>query len=491
MDDLISKSKRGFRWVFSSNVIKGGIGFVTLLFLGKQLGAESLGLISILKVIYGISDTLVQFGISQSIIARDENTKEELSSIFWTNVAIGFSIFIGINLLSGLIARFYDQMELQRFILVLSIIFLIEPLDLIFRALLEKDLRFRTLEIGNLIRVISLFVFIVILVLLGLDVMGYIYALIISMVLSTIFYSIVFIKEKIWFPSFHFRIKDIKEHYKFGFYVTAKSFLNFAGRNIDELIIGKFLGMEQLGVYYFAKRLVENPAQFFTASLSKIVFPFFSRLKSDIKSVKRYYLKISHLLAVLGIPFMVITCIVAPYLISTLFSNKWDAAIILIQIFSIIAIIRILSSGLNTALFYSYNQPKLVFVIDLIFAVMRISLFIWAATVSLNAVVLISLSILFTKTITSRAMIHKLIDSSFKELIKSIYKPFAYGAFSAVLALLVLLLFRSFGAMAGFVSGTITFACLYYIFFTRFDNDIFSFLKREVRFVKKEKTNVD
>ena len=97
MQDIYLKSKSGFKWAIFSKSIMGGIGLLMILFFTYYLGVEKLGTISILMVIYSLSEVLVQFGISQSIIARDENSNKELSSIFWTNLAIGFFIFSALS----------------------------------------------------------------------------------------------------------------------------------------------------------------------------------------------------------------------------------------------------------------------------------------------------------------------------------------------------------------------------------------------------------
>jgi len=66
-----------------------------------------------------------------------------------------------------LIAGFYNYGELEFLIRILSIIFLIEPLGLVFRALLQKELNFPILEKVSITRNIFQLVIIILFTFLG------------------------------------------------------------------------------------------------------------------------------------------------------------------------------------------------------------------------------------------------------------------------------------------------------------------------------------
>jgi O-antigen/teichoic acid export membrane protein len=437
MGNIYTKSKIGFKWTFFSNIIKGGFGFLTLLILTYVLGPERMGIISILMVIYGLSETFVQFGISQSIIAREKNTNSELSSIFWTNFGVGVLFFVLINFFSGVIANFYNQSELQFYIQALSFIFLIEPLDLIFRAILEKEFRFPTLEKVNILRSLTFGVFTILLVLLGFDVFGYVIALILSILISTVVFTFIFIKEKLWFPSLHFSLGEIKTHYSFGFYVTAKEFINYVGRNFDELIVGKFLGIEVLGIYYFAKKVVEKPIGLFSSSLSKVTFPFYAKLKNDIPRLKKAYLNLTHIVANLGLLFSGLVIVVVPYLLPLFWSMKWFDAIILIQLFSIIVFFDLISRAFGSVALYAFNKPKILFQVDLFLTPVRLFLIFLASLVSINLVAIVFLGTVIFKMLTIQCLTNKYLFINFKDYLSEFVIPMQNTIISAIVVFLI------------------------------------------------------
>ncbi|MCK4860242.1 MAG: oligosaccharide flippase family protein, partial [Candidatus Omnitrophica bacterium] len=55
-----------------------------------------------------------------------------------------------------------------------------------------------------------------------------------------------------WRPKILFRWQRVKELLGFGLNLTGFSFVNYFNRNLDNLLIGKFLGPASLGFYNLA-----------------------------------------------------------------------------------------------------------------------------------------------------------------------------------------------------------------------------------------------
>lgn len=424
MENIYKKSKKSFIWTTVSNGIKGGLGLLTLFVLTYYLGVEKMGIISILTVIYGFSETFVQFGISQSIIARENNTKKELTSIFWTNLVIGFFVFIIINLLALPISNFYNQPDLFLFIRVLSFIFLIEPLDLVFRAILEKNLDFSKLEKVNILRYSLFFLVVFILLSFNFGVISYVYGMIVSILISTLAFLFIFIRNKYWLPTFHYNFKEIKAHYSFGFYVTAKSFLNYAGRNFDELIVGKILGLEVLGLYHFAKNIVDKPVKLFSNSFSKVSFPFYSKFKNNIDDLKNYYLKFTEIISFFGIFILGYVFVFSPSVINYFFDEIWHDSIILVQLFTLISFIYLLSTGFSTSIIYIFNKPQKVFYIDLIITPIRLTLVFLGALFDIRLVLIFLFFSILYKSILLQKIVNKKLNLTFNKYFKIIFNNF-------------------------------------------------------------------
>jgi lipopolysaccharide exporter len=361
MKNIYLTLRRGFAWSFFGNALSGVTGLSVILFLAYSLGTEKMGIFSILSILMGLSDNLAQFGVSQSIIARQENTKNELSSIFWSNVAIGTVVFFFINLLSFPVSWFYEDKDLRSYMFLMSFVFLLQSPCLVFRAILQKELQYRILEKINITTVIISALSIIALVLCGFGLIGYIFGTLFSVAFSTVFYLLVFLKKRYWFPTLHFQLEEVKKHYRFGFYVTAKSFVNFFGRRIDELIIGKMLGTETLGIYFLGKNTIEKFSQLIYNSVSKITFPLFSKLKTNKKKLGETYMNLSMIFISPSAFLFVSLILVTPYVFPYFFDEKWSSAVFVIQIFCIVSILKIIDNGFSPPILYIFQKRDFCF----------------------------------------------------------------------------------------------------------------------------------
>jgi len=484
MEKIYSKSKKGFKWTLFSNSIKGGLGLLLVFILTKILGPEKIGIISILMVIYGLSENFTRFGISQAIISRDKTTRNELTSIFWANLFIGFFVFLIVNLLASQIANFYNQPNIVLYIRILSIVFLIEPLDLVFRAILEKELNFPNLEKVNIIKCFVLSISTIIFVLLGFGIFSYVYGVIASVLVSVFSFSFIFYKNKLWLPSFHFSFQEIKPHYSFGFYVTIKSFLTYAGRNFDELIVGKILGMEILGLYYFAKKIVEKPSHLLGASFSKVSFPMLASLKSNVNKLKKAYFSFTHIIALLGFLVFGGMIFLTPILIPVFFGAKWHESIFLIQAFSIIAFLDIISGGLSPFILYIFNKPKFVMKVDLFLTPLRLFLIYLASLISIKAVMLVFFCIVLTKVIILQNKVNKNLFTNFHEYLLNIKKPIQNIFISSFGYLCSFFFLKNFFPRGSFLISGMVFLVLYLLLLIFREKETILLLKQEL-FLKK------
>jgi O-antigen/teichoic acid export membrane protein len=419
MEKIRYKAISGIKWTGLYTFINGLLNGVVVIVLGIYLPSNEMGLKSIVTVLIGLSMNLAQFGISQAIVQKKEINNEEISSLFWTNILIGLISFFIIFFSATAVGNFYNDTRLVKLIKLCSIIFLLEPISLIYRALLEKELEFKFLSTINIIR-ISLSSTVTVILVIIYDqgatsyVIGYIIGLI-SMLLLLIFH---YNRQTNIRVGLHFSIKEIKPYYYFGIYVTGKSLLNYFSKNFDELIIGKLLGLEALGVYHLAKQVIDKFIELITFAFSKVFYPLFCKLKnSGIIVLKNTYLKLTHIVVILAFPVFINLFMLLPEIIQQLgFDyNKWKSSVPLMQIFAVKGLFDILSAGFASSVLYANNMPKLLFKVDLyLFPVRLITLFL-ASFYNIYIVGLSYLLFVIIKVIILQNLVNRILNMSFKE----------------------------------------------------------------------------
>jgi O-antigen/teichoic acid export membrane protein len=129
-------------------------------------------------------------------------------------------------------------------------------------------------------------------------------------------------------------------HLKFGFYATVENIISYISTNIDYLIIGYYLGTDQLGYYALAYQVATFAPQKIAPVLTRVAFPMFAKQQADDSVLRAGYLEFSQLATVLTLPLLAGLLITAPLLVPVVFGIKWEQSIPLIQLLTIFGIGR-------------------------------------------------------------------------------------------------------------------------------------------------------
>ena len=122
-----------------------------------------------------------------------------------------------------------------------------------------------------------------------------------------------------WRPRFWFAFSDIKDIFKFSANLTAFNILNYFARNIDQLLIGKFLGAQALGYYSLAYKIMLYPLQNISQVIGKVMYPAFSKIHEDLEKVRLNYLKMVKVIALIVFPLMAWLFVMAPEVVMVFF----------------------------------------------------------------------------------------------------------------------------------------------------------------------------
>jgi O-antigen/teichoic acid export membrane protein len=125
---------------------------------------------------------------------------------------------------------------------------------------------------------------------------------------------------------------ELRDLLQFGVGSSASTWMNYLARNGDNFIVGRYLGVESLGLYGRAYSLMNMPFTYAVNLMTSVLFPAMSRLQRDPARLQRAYLRMTALTGVISAPVMVAMAIAAPDLIATLYGPQWQGAVVPLQI---------------------------------------------------------------------------------------------------------------------------------------------------------------
>ncbi len=242
---LKRETVKAFKWsMLGTFLIRGG-GFLVSIVLANMLSPEEFGLIGMIMVFMGISNSLINMGFSSAIIQKQEVNQTQLSTVFYINLGLSLFLFIVFFSSAGLIADFYDEPKLILITRVISVVFISGGLSQVHRSLFKKNLNYKVL---TKISVISLIISSILAI--GASIQGCgVWALVTQqLALSFVSVSLIWYFSK-WRPSFEFNLREIKDLFDYGIKLFAASVIESIYQKIDSLIIGKVFNASNLGLY--------------------------------------------------------------------------------------------------------------------------------------------------------------------------------------------------------------------------------------------------
>jgi PST family polysaccharide transporter len=325
--------------------------------LARLLTPSDYGVVAIATVFIVFFNLLSDIGIGPAIIQFKDLSTRELSQIFSFTFYIGIAISLLFFLCSWLIAEYYNNRLLIPVCQLLSVTILFHCLNIVPLNIQYKKKRFKFMAVVTLFSQIITAVIAVILALLSFGV----YALAIQQILSVlILFSIVYLQEKLPF-TFKIDKAPLKKIMSFSIYQFLFNIINYFSRNMDKILIGRFIGLAPLGQYEKSYRLMLMPLQNITFAVTPVMQPLFSNYQNDLNEMAEKYKKLFTFLCYIGFPLSILLFFTGKELVLLFFGNQWYDAIFPFRIMALTVGLQILN-GTAGSIYQSANATKQLFV---------------------------------------------------------------------------------------------------------------------------------
>jgi PST family polysaccharide transporter len=329
--DLMGHTIRGGKVTLSAQVLSLFISIGSVMILARLLTPSDFGIIAMVTALTGIVAMFKDAGLSMATVQRDNVNHEQISTLFWINTGLSLVIALLIAVLAPAVAWFFGNEDLKNITMAVALIFFIGGLSVQHQALIRRQMRFGTLA---KIQIISAMTGIVLAVAGALNGAGF-WALVMQMAASEITSLCLTWLYSGWIPGKPGGGVGIRSMLKFGGYLTGFSFVNYFARNADNILIGKFWGGADLGLYTKAYSLLLLPIQQINKPISEVAMPALSRLQNKPEQFRSFYLSVLKTVSYLTLPIIGWMVVCREEIILILLGDKWVGAV---PIFSILAL---------------------------------------------------------------------------------------------------------------------------------------------------------
>ena len=106
------------------------------------------------------------------------------------------------------------------------------------------------------------------------------------------------------------------------------------------MAVGKALGEYSLGIYAMAFNLANLPSSLLTTLTNRILFPSLSSLQNDHQVMSKFYVHATRYVAMVALPAAIAIFVLAPNIITVIYTDKWADVIPLLRVLSIYGLVR-------------------------------------------------------------------------------------------------------------------------------------------------------
>jgi O-antigen/teichoic acid export membrane protein len=343
-------------WVAASQVMLSGLGVARSIILARLLSPEVFGLMGLAQIAMRTVETLTRPGIGEALIARRQSFESAGETAFTLLVARGAVLTALLWLLAPVVASFYQSEALTPVIRALSISLLVGGFCSINTVARSRDLEFRRLTYLGQAAAWASFIVTVSAAYWLRSVWALVFGQLAAAVVTTVL-SYFLVGGRL---RFGFDRAVARELLSYGKFITGASIVLFIASELDSALIGKYLGIVQLGYYTLAATI----AQIVTTQVSKIIsgvmLPAYSRLQDDLVALRQTFLRTVSLVVFLVLPATVGLILVAEPLIAVVYGDRWLPAAAPLQITAVFGLFMSLVA-LNGYLFQGIAVPSIAF----------------------------------------------------------------------------------------------------------------------------------
>lgn len=408
------------KWTSLSTIVNTVVQLLQYVILARLLSPDDFGLMSMLTVVIVFSQVFTDLGISSAIIYYQNLAREQLSSLYWLNIISGFLVFIVVLLVRPLIAGFYNEPRLIELLVYVAFIFLVTPFGQQFQFLLQKELLFNQLAKVEILSIVTGSLIAIVLAFLGFGVYSQIWGQLSTAIVKSLY--LMKIGWNRWKPQFILKFRGLGEIIKFGIYQVGSRTVNYFASNIDYLLIGRYLGSEALGIYTLAYQLIVIPVTKINPIVTKVAFPIFSKHQDNNEVISKSFTNMSKLLAVVSFPILIGLIAIANVFVPVVFGEKWTVAVPVVQVLSILGILRVLMNP-NGSVLLGKGRADLGFIWDLFVAIFN-GLAIWLVVKQgVLEVAIVYVIVSFLNFIFGRQLLYYVIQLKAKDYFSALIKP--------------------------------------------------------------------
>ena len=351
---MFASALRGATWSSAATVVNTVVGLASLFVLVRLLGPVNYGLFAMATVALSIPLAISGDILSQSLIQQKRLSPAAQTTIFLLELCIAATLWLIVVLFAPLVARWFEEPLVADLVFALAPILVMRAVASVAIAQVRRKLEFKALAIVNTGSTVLSVALGVTLALLDFGVWSLIYMqlmqygsrLVLALLLSR------------WWPGTAPTLDSVRPLFHFNMHTLAIRLLRSVSSSLPPALIGGVLGASDLGIFEVARRFFKRINGLLIGPLNNVTLPVASKLQRETEDLRRWHGFLSVTVTALAYPLFIGIASILPVAVPVLFSEKWIAAIVPMQIMMLVGI-RNATGFFNGGILRGRGKPEL------------------------------------------------------------------------------------------------------------------------------------
>lgn len=307
-----------------------GLRFAFVLILARLVGPEEFGVVAQALIVVTFLTLLLDQGLGATLVQRSTLESAHIGAIFSLNLVTTLALTLATIATAPLVADFFHTPDLTEVLRALSVTVLFLGIGVVPRAVLSRAMRFRPLALAEV----------------GASVVGGVagtavavagggyWALVVHVVVTDACAAVAMFAATGRLPLRSTR-SAMAEIWGFSSRVLAFSLVNYLTRNLDNVLVGRYLGATPLAFYSLSYRTLMVPVVMLSQVANRVALPIYSRAQDDVPRLRATYFRNTRLIALVAFPLMALVVVLAPLGVPLVFGDDWRPAVVPMQILAL------------------------------------------------------------------------------------------------------------------------------------------------------------
>jgi PST family polysaccharide transporter len=333
----------GLAWTGAAKWATQLLSWLSMLVVARLLTPADFGLVGAAAVYLGLVNLVSELGLGGAIVQRRDLTEDQIARLGGMSVVFGFLLAALSCALAVPISAFFRDRAVAGVVAVMSVTFITNGAQVVPRALLMQDLRFRTLSLVEALQAAAGAVFTLALAVLG----ARYWALVLSNVATAALVTAILVARRPHRIAWPRHFASIRGALTFGWHIVASRVAWYGYSNADFAVVGRMLGSAALGLYSVGWTIASIAVDRISALVGRVVPGIFSAVQHDTAAFRRYVLLLTEGLALVTFPVSAGLAITADDLVGLALGEKWLSAVLPLRLLCLYAGFRSITTLLS------------------------------------------------------------------------------------------------------------------------------------------------